>query len=182
MNDPNLSHAPYLSLRHARTGRVGGEGCLPSGWRGEHTAEVKVMDVGSDAGKPSLAVSFKFNADVASEFIGLCLGPYLPVPRKAVVALAAHVTLAEWDNLAAALMIVREWREGGEFVGQSSRPLALREAPRIGLVAHQVGDETCLAEPVLMVKRRSAGPGGLTVTLVGVAFGNLYDHPRWLCG
>ena len=181
MIDASLSRAPYLSLRHARTGRIGDGGLLPPGWRGEHTAEVEVLDIGSDGGKPSVVVNFKFDGDIASDYVGLCVGQYLPAPKDTVVLLSAKVSLAGWDNVGAAFMIVREWREGGEFVRQSRRPLALGDAPQIGMVALEVGAEGRVAEPMLMVKRQSAAPGSLTVTLGGLAFGSLYDHPRWLC-
>jgi hypothetical protein len=95
--------------------------------------------------------------------------------------LAAEVTLVEWDNVDAALMFLREWRHGGEFIGQSIRPLSLGPAPQIGVVAHQVTGKGRVVQPFLLVRRRSAAPGNVTVTLRGAAFGNLYDHPRWLC-
>jgi hypothetical protein len=180
VNAANLNAVPYLSLRHARSGRIGDEGQLPPGWCGEQTTDVNVLDVSSSEEKPLLVVNFNFKGDVAGDYIGLSLGQYLPAAKDAVVVLAAEVTMTEWDNVEAAFVVVREWHDGGDFVRQSTRPLALGDAPQIGIVAHQVGGEARVTQPVLIAKRKSGAPGSLTLTFKGLAFGNLYDHPRWL--
>lgn len=180
--DTTFKYAPYISLRHARAGRVGGEGCLPPGWGGELTSGVNVLDVNLAGGKPSIVVSLNFNADTAGEYAGLCVGQYLSAPKDAVVVLALVVVITKPVNVGAASMVVREWEEGGEFACQSTRPLALRDTPQIGIVAHQVRGEARVTQPALMLKRLPGAPGSLTITLRGLAFGNLYDHPRWLWG
>lgn len=175
-----LRPEPLSSFRHAMEGRIGELGRLPAGWAGEYTAKVEVLAVNSSQEKPSLTVKFEFDSDTEEDFFGLSVGQFLPAPKDSVVALAAEVTLIEWDNVVAAFMILREWRQGGQFMGQSNRPLSLSPASQIGLVAHLVGGKGRVIQPFLLVRRRSAAPGGVTVTLRGVAFGNLYDHPRWL--
>lgn len=177
MIEASLKRAPYVSLRHARIGRIGAEGSLPPGWRGQHIGEVTVLDVNLSEARPSVVVNLKFAGDIGSAFVGLCVGPYLPVADDAVVVLEADVTLAGWDNIDAGFMIVREWREGGELMGQSRRPLALREGPQSAVVTHAGRGEGRLAEPVVTFRRREAAPGSLTVTLKGLAFGSPSDSP-----
>ncbi|MGI9169114.1 MAG: hypothetical protein ACR2FH_02920 [Caulobacteraceae bacterium] len=165
--------APYVSLRHARTGRVGGEGRLPAGWEGEHAAELRVVDIGSAAGQSSIVVRFTFAGDMPGDYAGLCLGPHLSAQGESVVALSARANLDEIDNVAAAFIIVREWREGGEFVRQSMCALDPRGAPRTARIDHQVGGDGRVVRPVLLTKRASPRPGSATVTLTGLAFGEV---------
>lgn len=172
--------APYISLRHAREGPIGGLGRLPVGWEGEHTASIRVLAVDSSDERPWLTAEFGFDEKAEGEFIGLAIGPFLSAPKDAVAALAAEVTLAAWDNVSAALLVMREWRHAGQFMGQTNRGLALGPAPQVRVVAHQVTGKGRVVQPFLLARRAAAAPGNLTFTLRGVTFGNLYEHPRWL--
>ncbi len=169
---------PLVPLRHAKVGRIGEAGQLPSGWRGEHLNEIEIHDVGS-RGSPWITLRIGFGVDIPGEYAGIGVATYLPAPKDARIVLSAEVTLGESENLGDVLMILREVQSGGGFVGQATRSLQMDEDPQSVLLTYSMTESGDLAEPVLMMKRRSIGPGGLTVTLRGLAFGNLADHPLW---
>jgi hypothetical protein len=173
---------PFVALRHAKVGRLGMDGRLPHGWSGEHTTEVVVEDVNPAGERPTVTLSLKFSGSAQSDFVGICVGQYLPVPRDAVVVLASEISFERRQNVAAGFVLLREFEEGGEFVRQSTRPLKLVDEPQIGLVAHEVQGDNRVIQPVILVRRQSAADGELSVTLRGLAFGNLYDNPRWILG
>ena len=169
---------PLVSLRHARIGRIGEAGKMPSGWRGEHLDDIEIQDVGS-RGLPWITLRIGFGVDIPGDYAGIGIAGYLPAPRGARIVLASEVTLGESENLSDVLMILRELKSGGGLVGQATRSLERTEDPQPVLLSHSMIDEGSVAEPVLMMKRESLGPGGLTVTLRGLAFGNLEDYPLW---
>ena len=169
---------PLASLRHARVGRVGEAGQMPSGWRAEHLNDIEIHDIGA-RGLPWITLRIGFGVDIPGEYAGLGIASYLPAPKAATIALVAEVTLGDGENLGDVLMIVRELKGGGDLVGQATRSLQRVEDPQSVIISHNMLAEGNVAEPVLMMKRESPGPGGLTVTLRGLAFGNIADYPLW---
>ncbi len=176
-----LRPAPYVSLRHVREGVLGETGRLPAGWEGEHTETVMVVATDSSDAHPWVTVEFTFDGTPRSAFAGLSIGHFLSAPKDAVVAMTVEVTLEAWENVGAAMLMMREWRHGGQFMSQTKRELSLGGAPQLGLVAHQVTGRGRVVQPFLLARRDAAGSHGrLTATLRGAAFGDLYEHPRWL--
>lgn len=179
MRSPSLRPAPYLSLRHARAGRLNQEGRLPPGWRGEHVENVEVLEIDFVEGKPSAVIRLELDGASAG-WGGLSLSPHLTAPKQAVVALAGQVILSDWTNIAGALLVLREWRPGGDLARQSTEALQLAEEPQVAAIALEVGEEGGIVQPLLMISGDALSPSGVTVTLTGFAFGALHDHPRWL--
>jgi hypothetical protein len=176
---PEINGAePYVSFRHARIGRIGEAGQLPSGWRGEHLRDIEILDIGS-RGPPWITLRVGFGADIPGHFAGLGLAAYLPAPKAARIGLTAEVSLGDGDNIGDVLLLVRELKDGGGLIGQATQSLAPNRRNQIGALTHGMTAEGCVAEPVVMIRRESAGPGGLTVTFRGLAFGNVGDYPRW---
>ncbi len=97
---------PLVPLRHARIGRIGEAGQLPGGWRAEHMEDMRIHDVGS-RGRPWITLQMGFGVDIPGQFAGLGIAAYLPAPKSARVAIAAEVTLGEWDNIGDVLLILR---------------------------------------------------------------------------
>ncbi len=151
---------------------------MPSGWRGEHLNDIEIHDVGS-RGLPWITLRIGFGVDIPGEYAGLGLAPYLPVPASARIVFAAEVTLGDHENLGEVLLVLRELKSGGGFVGQATHPLVKTEDPQSVLLSHSMLDDGNVAEPLLMMKRETPRPGGLTVTLKGLAFGNFADYPLW---
>jgi hypothetical protein len=174
-----LSNAePFVSFRHARIGRIGEAGQMPSGWRGEHLQDIEILDVGS-RGRPWITFRVGFGADIPGQFAGLGLALYLPAPKAARIALGAEVMLGEWDNIGDLLLVVRQLKRGGGLMGQATHPLGIVKSPQSASLLHSMTAEGCVAEPVLMIRRETVGAGGLTMTLRGLAFGNVADYPAW---
>jgi hypothetical protein len=167
-----------VPLRHARIGRIGEAGQMPTGWRAEHLQDLEIIDVGSRGG-PWITLRMAFGADIPGEFAGLGIGSYLPAPATAKLALAVDVTLGEWANVGEVLLILRESRMGGGLVGQAARSLQMIEDPQRMSLSHGMIAEGGVAEPVLMMKRETADAGWLILTLRGLAFGNIANHPDW---
>jgi hypothetical protein len=169
---------PLVPLRHARAGRIGEAGQMPSGWRSEHLDDIEIHDLGS-RGLPWITFHIGFGADIPGEYAGLGMAAYLPAPKTATIVLAAQVTLGEWRNLDDVLLIVRESKSGGGLVGQATRSLERVEDPQSVVLSHSMIADGGVVEPILMMKRATPGSGGLTVTLRGLAFGNFADYPLW---
>jgi len=179
LNAAKIATAPYLSLRYARIGRIGEDGQLPSGWNAEHLSDIEVVDVNSP-GQPWLTLALAFHQDSPSDYVGLCVGAYLPAPKGSTVALAGEVTLGERNNIEATFLIVREWERGGRLADQTTKPLKLDDAQQLGFVFHQVNGQERVIQPMFMIKRRTASAGTLSLTLKGLAFGVADDYPDWL--
>ena len=168
---------PLVPLRHARAGRIGEAGQLPSGWRNEHLSNIEILDVGS-RGLPWITLRLDFSSDLPGEYAGLGVAAYLPAPKTARIVLAAEVTLNELENLGEALLILRESTSDGGFVGQATHALQKVEDAQSVVISYGMTTDGVSA-PILMMKRGSARPGGMTLTLRGLAFGNHADHPLW---
>jgi hypothetical protein len=151
---------------------------MPSGWRSEHLDDIEIHDVGS-RGLPWITFHIGFGVDIPGEYAGLGMAPYLPAQKTAMIVLAAEVTLGEWRNLGDVLLIVRESKSGGGLVGQATRSLQRVEDPQSVVLSHSMIADGGVAEPILMLKRATPEPGGVTVTLRGLAFGNYADYPLW---
>ena len=166
--------APYLPLRHARIGRVGEAGLLPPGWRVEHLDSIRILDIGF-RGLPWITLELHFAAAIDGDYAGVGIGHYLPAPKGAVVTLSSTVSLSALDNVQAAFLVLRDWRPGGEFVAQSI--VATSPAASTALtVSRPMSDEGNIAEAVFLMKRHTHEAGRATVTLRGLAFGDLADH------
>ena len=171
------SAEPFVSYRHARTGRIGEAGQMPSGWRAEHLDAIEILDVGS-RGSPWITLRLAFDAG-PTRFIGLGLASYLAAPRPAQVGLTAEITLEEWGNIGDLLLIIRELKIGGALVGQAMKSLRLAKTAQPASLTHRMTTPDGLAEPVVMIRPRQEGPGELTLTFRGLAFGKVEDYPHW---
>jgi hypothetical protein len=169
---------PFVPLRHARIGRIGEAGQLPSGWRGEHLRGIEIEDIGT-RGRPWITVRVGFGADIPGEFAGLGVASYLTASKSATIALAAEVTLDAWDNIGDVLLVLRQWKGGGGLVGQATQSLRLVASAQTTSLSYEMTAEGAVAEPVLMIRRETVGAGGLTMTFRGLAFGNVADYPHW---
>jgi hypothetical protein len=178
LSHPSNGAEPFVSFRHARIGRIGEAGQMPGGWRAERLEDIEILDVGS-RGRPWITPRIGSGADIPGQFAGLGLASYLPAPKAARVALAAEVTLGEWDDIADVLLIVRESKGGGGVLGQATRSLRIVKSPQSASMSHGMTTQGGVAEPVLMFRRETGGPGGPTVTFGGLAFGNVGDYPDW---
>lgn len=181
MTRSSLKPAPYLSLRHARIGRVDGQGRLPPGWRGEQLSAIEVLEVEFVDERPALSVRLEWG-ETAGGWCALALAPYLAAPSNSVVLLAGQVTLADWEGVGEAVLSLREWRHGGELVRQPTRPLQLAGEPQIGALGLEVVEDSRVVQPLFMIRPEPSGAGFLTTTLAGMAFGLLEENPRWLWG
>ena len=172
------SAEPLVSFRHARIGRIGEAGQMPSGWRGEHLSDVEILDVGS-RGRPWITLRVGFGGDIPGQFAGLGLAHYLPAPKVATVALSTELMFGAWENIGDVLLVVRELKRGGGLVGQAMKSLRLAKSTQSASLSHVMATQDGVAEPVLMIRRAASGPGGLTITFTGLAFGIVGDYPEW---
>jgi len=182
-NAEHLSHLrndaePLVSFRDARTGRIGEAGQMPSGWRSEHLEDIEVDDIGSQ-GRPWIRLRVGFGVDTPGQYAGVGLASYLPAPKASTIALAAEVTLGDRDNIAEVLLVIREYESGGGLLGQAAQSLNLVDGPQMVSVSYTMTTETSVAEPLLMIRRKTVGAVVLTVTVRGLAFGNTENYPYW---
>ena len=151
---------------------------MPSGWRSEHLQDIEVYDVGF-RGLPWITLRIGFGVDIPGEFAGLGMAAYLAAPKAARIAVVAEVTLGEWENVGDVLLILRESKSGGGLVGQAVRSLPKVEDSQSVSLSYTMIADGGVAEPILMLRRASSGAGGLTMTVRGLAFGNVADYPDW---
>jgi hypothetical protein len=171
---------PFSRFRFAREGSILANGKLPQGWTNENADDVSVdaIDTGPDG--PSVTVTVSFAAANPAPFVSVVLSDYLPLPADDVLAMRLDAEVIRHSGAQGAFLILREWIEGGTYVGQATRPIPLERAVTPITAARMAGGTQRLIQPVLSIRRQEGSEGTVTMRLRRIAVGSLHDHPAWL--
>jgi hypothetical protein len=170
-----MSSVAYVSLRHARAGKVGNGGQLPAGWAGELTSELQIEDTNVGGAEPLISLRFRFDESIGSDYVSIVVAPYTECAPGDVYVLSAASAVTEAENLATAFAIIREWEPNGKFIRQVTRPFKIDESDQPVLVALEVREAGRLLQPVVSFKRSDSNGGGGVISLSGLSFMNLYS-------
>lgn len=170
-----IKPSSYLSIRHFKPGVAGESGQIPPSWIREQIAELVVDAASSDGGKPTVALTFKFDETSEGEYASLCFAPLTVGSPGDVFALQCGLQLEGLENVAEAFAIIREWDTDSRFVRQSTRPLEVTAEPQSLFVMSEIKDGGRLLQPLIAFKKApGAKTGGGRMTLSEIAFFNVY--------
>lgn len=170
----------FSRYRYARGGAVGADGKLPQGWALENLTDVSIDDIDLGPQGPAITVTLRAGADNPAPYVSIVVGDYLPAPVDEAVVLRAEIEVLASAEIAAGYAIVREWIAGGEYVGQTTRPIAMAAGAQPIVAARIVGGESRLLQPVLSLKRTPGIAASATIRVRRMAMASLYAHPGWL--
>lgn len=169
-----LERPAYVWFRHARQGTVGQEGRLPPGWVQENWQSVAVdgTDPGPDG--PSISITASFDAENEQKFYSLVLGDYIPVSSDDLLVMRFELSVQSAHNISHAYVVMREWIQGGTFVGQATRSIAMRKDNAAAIVGRAASGEDRVFQPLLTFQRAGSGAGEVSFTLTRLSVGSLY--------
>lgn len=169
----------FVKFRYAQLGVLGQSGKLPPGWSVEHWNSVTVEDIDTGPSGPAITVSANFNENQDAKFYSFVIADYIPVVRDDLLISQLELTVQRSTNIASGFMVMREWIAGGEFVGQATRAVAMRDEPVVVNVGRSSSGENRVFQPLLTFQRETAAAGGVTIKINRIAMGTLYQYPIW---
>jgi hypothetical protein len=172
----------YASLRYAKLGRIDENGQLPTGWGPEHLTDLEIVDIDLRPEMLGVSCSFKIDPALPGEFAGMALGEYAQIEQDEPFALSTQIELSDAVGISQVYLLIREWVNGGEYVGQATRIVELTPEPSTTLVVRAGRSPGHVVQPALALRRPQGAVAEGTITIRKLIFGSLYAHPEWLTG